>query len=144
MNPLLWKAIVEYMQTRRIDTGEYEITDPAGKKYRARQEGKETTGTKDWRIDISDPKNSPYPDDPWVYSDHARTLKDVKEHIIDTFDVNDFISQTPEDSQVWGALQRRVRELQIKENQKIKEDRKAMSKRAFGFGMRGFVGGGKK
>ena len=46
MNPLVWKFIVEYIQSKRIDTGEYEITDPAGKKYRARQEGKETTGKK--------------------------------------------------------------------------------------------------
>ena len=150
MNPLLWKAIVEYMQTRRIDTGEYEITDPAGKKYRVRKEGEATTGVEtkrrwaNWRMDEFNPADSDYPDEDWKYTEHVGTLKDAKEHIIDTFDVNDFISQTPEDSQVWGALQRRVRELQIKENQKIKEDRKAMSKRAFGFGMKGFVGGGKK
>ena len=113
MNPLVWKFIVEYMQSKRIDTGEYEITDPAGKKYRARQEGKETTGTKDWRIDISDPKNSPYPDDPWVYSDHARTLKDAKSHILDNF-----ISTTPEGSPIWVELQDKIRQEALKDKSK--------------------------
>jgi len=115
MNPLVWKFIVEYMQSKRIDTGEYEITDPAGKKYRARQEGKETTGTKDWRIDISDPKNSPYPDDPWVYSDHARTLKDAKSHILDNF-----ISTTPEGSPIWVELQDKIRQEALKDKSKSK------------------------
>ena len=79
MNPLLLNLIREYLQLKKIDAGEYEITDLSGKVFRVRQEEKEATGTKDWRIDINDPENSPYPDDPWVYTDHVRTLQDAKE-----------------------------------------------------------------
>ena len=91
MNPLVWKFIVEYMQSKRIDTGEYEITDPAGKKYRVRKEGEATTGVEakrrwaNWRMDEFDPAGSDYPDEDWKYIEHVGTLKDAKSHILDNF-----------------------------------------------------------
>ena len=119
MNPLLWKAIVEYMQTRRIDTGEYEITDPAGKKYRVRKEGEATTGVEakrrwaNWRMDEFNPADSDYPDEDWKYTEHVGTLKDAKSHILDNF-----ISTTPEGSPIWVELQDKIRQEALKDKSK--------------------------